>query len=70
MTDKEKLAEKDTVIGCFGWIVLTLFAILFLTIAIFSKHECEIITKERIEPEQVLTTEGKVVDTLYIYKQK
>ena len=70
MTDKEKLAEKDSAIGCFGWIVLTLFAILFLTIATFSKHECEIITKERIEPEQVLTTDGKVVDTLYIYKQK
>ena len=70
MTDKEKLAEKDTVIGCFGWIVLTLFVILFLTIATFSKHECEIVTKEKIEPEQVLTTDGKVVDTLYIYKQK
>lgn len=70
MTDKEKLAEKDTVIGCFGWIVLTLFVILFLTIATFSKHECEIVTKEKIEPEQVLTTDGKVVDTLFIYKEK
>ena len=69
MTDKEKLAEKDTVIGCFGWIVLTLFVILFLTIATFSKHECEIITKERIEPEWKLVTDGKAVDTLYIYKE-
>ena len=69
MTDKEKLAEKDSVIGCFGMIVLTLFAILLLTIATFSEHECEIVTKEKIEPEQVLTTDGKVVDTLYIYKE-
>ena len=70
MTDKEKIAEKDSVIGCFGMIVLTLYAVLFLTFATFSEHEVEIVTKERIEPEQVLTTDGKVVDTLFIYKEK
>ena len=70
MTDKEKLAEKDNTIGCFSIIILILFVALFLTFATFSEHECEIVTKEKIEPEQVLTTDGKVVDTLYIYKQK
>ena len=69
MTDKEKIAEKDSVIGCFGMIILTLFVVLFLTFATFSEHDCEIVTKEKIEPEQVLTTNGKVVDTLFIYKE-
>ena len=70
MTDKEKLADKDTTIGCFSIIILILFVALFLTFATFSEHEVEIITKERIEPEQVLTTDGKVVDTIFIYKQE
>lgn len=70
MTDKEKLAEKDNTIGCFGMIILVLFVIIFCTFATFSEHECEIVTKEKIEPEQVLTTDGKVVDTLFIYKEK
>jgi amino acid permease len=70
MTDKEKIAEKDTAIGCFGMIILVLLVVLFSVFATFSKHEFEIVTKEKIEPEQVLTTDGKSVDTLYIYKQK
>lgn len=70
MTDKEKIAEQGTTIGCFGIIILTLFVVLFLVIALFSEHEVEIITKERIEPEQVLTTDGKVVDILFIYKER
>lgn len=69
MTDKEKIGEQGTTIGCFGMIILTLFVILFLVIALFSEHDCEIVTKEKIEPEQVLTTNGKVVDTLFIYKE-
>lgn len=69
MTDKEKLADKDTTIGCFGMIILILFVALFLVFATFSEHECEIVTEKKIEPEQVLTTDGKVVDTLFIYKE-
>ena len=40
MTDKEKLAEKDNTIGCFGIIILVLFVALFLAFATFSEHEC------------------------------
>jgi len=70
MTDKEKLAEKDNTIGCFSMIILILFVMLFCAFATFSEHECEIVTKEKIEPEWKLVTDGKAVDTLYIYKQK
>ena len=70
MTDKEKIAEKDNTIGCFGMIILVLFVALFLAFATFSEHKCETVTKEKIEPEQVLTTDGKVVDTIFIYKQE
>ena len=69
MTDKEKLAEKDNTIGCFSIIILVLFVALFLAFATFSEHECEIVTKEKIEPEHRLVTDGKVVDTLFIYKE-
>jgi len=70
MTDKEKIAEKDSVIGCFGMIILILCVALFLIVATFSEHKCETVTKEKIEPEWKLVTDGKAVDTLYIYKQK
>ena len=69
MDVKETLAEKDNTIGCFGMIILILFVALFLTFATFSEHECEIVTKEKIEPEHRLVTDGKVVDTLFIYKE-
>jgi hypothetical protein len=70
MTDKEKIAEKDNVIGCFGMIILVLVVMLFCAVAAFSEHEYEIVTKEKIEPEWKLVTDGKAVDTLYIYKRK
>jgi len=69
MTDKEKLVEKDNVIGCFGMIIFILFVIIFCAFAAFREHEDKITTKTRIEPEWVLTTNGKVVDTLFIYKE-
>lgn len=69
MTDKEKIAEKDTVIGCFGMTSFILALVLILTFGALL-GDTEIVTKERIEPEWRLVTDGKVVDTLFIYKEK
>lgn len=68
MTDKEKIAEKDSVIGCFGMIAFILALVLILTFGALL-GDTEIVTEERIEPEWRLTTNGKVVDTLFIYKE-
>lgn len=68
MTDKEKIEEKDSVIGCFGAIAFILALVLIFTFGALL-GDTEIVTKERIEPEHRLVTDGKVVDTLFIYKE-
>ena len=51
-----------------GWFVgIMTFVILF--IAVNKDTPIEIHTNKRIQPEKRLTTDGKTIDTIYIYKQ-
>ena len=51
-----------------GWFIgMATAVILFM---ILSKDTPTIQTYEKIQPEKKLTTDGKTVDTLYIYKQE
>ena len=52
-----------------GWFVgIITSVILFLVVSI--ETPIEIHTNKRIQPEKRLTTDGKTVDTLFIYKQE
>tara|TARA_R110000782_G_scaffold260726_1_gene352049 strand:- start:1608 stop:1811 length:204 start_codon:yes stop_codon:yes gene_type:complete len=66
---ENKVEDKDSVIGCFGIIAFVLALALILAVGSLL-GETVIRTKDRLEPEWVLQTDGKVVDTLFIYKQK
>lgn len=52
-----------------GVIIGILITILIAVFSLSSK-QVQITTNQKIIPEWKLTTDGKVVDTLYIYKQK
>jgi hypothetical protein len=63
-------SHTDGLIGVFmvGWFVgMLTFLILFLVVC--SDKPTEIRSNKRIQPEKILTTDGKTIDTLYIYKQ-
>jgi hypothetical protein len=53
-------------IGVLVGIILTVV----LTISALSTNKKSISSSKKITPEWKLVTDGKVVDTLYIYKQK
>jgi cytosine/uracil/thiamine/allantoin permease len=60
----------DGLIGVFmvGWFIgMLTFFIVF--IAVTEDTPTEIHSDKRIQPEKRLTTDGKTIDTLYIYKQ-
>jgi hypothetical protein len=61
----------DGLIGVFmmGWFIgiLTFLIMLFF---VNSDTPTEIHSNKRIQPEKRLTTDGKTVDTLFIYKQE
>ena len=62
--------EADKILGVFVigfWVGMLTLLIIFLTIS--SDRPTEIQTSKRIQPEKRLTTDGKTIDTLYIYKQ-
>ena len=50
------------------WIGMLTFLIMFLVVT--SDTPTEIHSDKRIQPEKRLTTDGKTVDTLFIYKQE
>lgn len=45
-------------------------ACVFFTLVFYMSEPMTIQTYERIQPEKRLTTDGKTVDTLFIYKQE
>ncbi len=47
-----------------------IFAFLIMLIIVNSYNSIEIHSDKRIQPEKRLTTDGKTVDTLFIYKQE
>jgi len=49
-----------------GWIIS--WILLGMLVAIFFENPIRIETKELLQPEKVLTTDGKKVDTIYVYK--
>lgn len=55
-------------IGCAFMFMLGL--ILSLILAAIPSPQPEIRTRKKITPEWVLTTDGKKIDTIYIYKEK
>ena len=52
-----------------GWFVGIITSVI-LFIAVNKDTPIEIHTNKRIQPEKRLTTDGKTVDTLFIYKQE
>ena len=50
------------------WIGMLTFLIMFLVVT--SDTLTEIHSNKRIQPEKRLTTDGKTIDTLFIYKQE
>jgi hypothetical protein len=52
-----------------GWFIgMLTFLVVF--VAVCSDKSTEIHSDKRIQPEKRLTTDGKTVDTLFIYKQE
>jgi hypothetical protein len=68
---KSGTSHTDGLIGVFmvGWGIgmLTFLIMLFV---VNSDTPTEIHSNKRIRPEKRLTTDGKTVDTLFIYKQE
>jgi cytosine/uracil/thiamine/allantoin permease len=65
------VSHTDGLIGVFmvGWFIgMITFFIMFLVVC--SDNPTEIHSDKRIQPEKRLTTDGKTVDTLFIYKQE
>jgi len=65
------MSNENNPFGTFmvGWFVgMVTFLILFLMVT-SSPPPPEIHTNKRLQPEKKLTTDGKTVDTLFIYKQ-
>ena len=65
------MSNTDNLVGTFmvGWFVgMMTFLILLVTVTSETPPP-EIQTNKRIQPEKKLTTDGKTVDTLFIYKQ-
>ena len=55
--------------GCAMLSCLILGVLIWITVASLTENrEKRIETKELIQPEKVLTTDGKKVDTIYVYK--
>jgi hypothetical protein len=52
-----------------GWFVGMMTAVILFMI-VNKNTPIEIHTDKRIQPEKRLTTDGKTVDTLFIYKQE
>ena len=65
------MGNADNLVGTFmvGWFVgMMTFLILFVMVRSETPPP-EIQTNKRIQPEKKLITDGKTVDTLFIYKQ-
>lgn len=63
--------NRIKVFGLFMFMGGIIFSMVVLVIAaIFSPQENSLRTTEKINPEWQLVTDGKVVDTLWIYKIK
>lgn len=63
-------SHTDGLIGVFmfGWFIgMITFFIIFISVT--SNTTTEIHSDKRIQPEKRLTTDGKTIDTLFIYKQ-
>ena len=52
-----------------GWFI-GMLTFLIMLIIVNSDTPTEIHSDKRIQPEKRLTTDGKTVDTLFIYKQE
>jgi len=70
---ENKTSETDKIAG--GFFIGFLFSfVLVLVLELISlaipTPQPEIRTKKKITPEWVLTTDGKKIDTIYIYKEK
>jgi len=64
-------ADNTPDVGTFfiGWFIGMMTAVI-LFIIVNKDTPIEIHTNKRIQPEKQLTTDGKTVDTLFIYKQE
>lgn len=63
-------SRVDGLIGVFmlGWFI-GMFTFLIMLIIVDSNNPIEIHSDKILQPEKRLTTDGKTIDTLYIYKQ-
>jgi len=63
-------SRADGLIGVFmlGWFI-GMFTFLIMLIIVDSNNPTEIHSDKILQPEKRLTTDGKTIDTLYIYKQ-
>ena len=63
-------SRADGLIGVFmvGWFI-GMLTFLIMLIIFDSNNPTEIHSDKILQPEKRLTTDGKTIDTLYIYKQ-
>lgn len=63
-------SRADGLIGVFmvGWFI-GMLTFLIMLIIVDSNNPTEIHSDKILQPEKRLTTDGKTIDTLYIYKQ-
>ena len=63
-------SRADGLIGVFmvGWFI-GMLTFLIMLIIVNSNNPTEIHSDKILQPEKRLTTDGKTIDTLYIYKQ-
>ena len=63
-------SHTDGLIGAFmvGWFI-GMLTFLIMLIIFDSNNPTEIHSDKILQPEKRLTTDGKTIDTLYIYKQ-
>ena len=63
-------SRADGLIGVFmvGWFI-GMLTFLIMLIIVDSNNPTEIHSDKILQPEKRLTTDGKTIDTIYIYKQ-
>ena len=69
--EKLNTSETDKLVGGFiiGCAFMAIVGMLLLAVVTNSDEKIEIRSSKKIIPEWQLTTDGKKVDTVYIYKQ-
>lgn len=65
-------SRADGLIGVFmvGWLIGMLTFLIIMLIIVDLNNPTEIHSDKILQPEKRLTTDGKTVDTLFIYKQE